>query len=305
MQLLTSADGNVIELAFAPDGRALAAIVSNLTPFLWDIPATAAPKVLAEYRSSHTHDITFSPDASVAGWLANQKRMEFDRTTGGERELQLTEHPRERLNAQALTGPDARLVVRTIENHVGFRFRCFIPDGTGEWEPGWVMRPERTISGWLIAGTATDRFFTWEAAVEYDRGSQRLIARSAATGEVEAATAVPIPTVAGLAARADGSEAVAFNGSTLVVWRPGEKPKKVRAGTRAHFRAVAYHPSGNYLLAANNDTAIRVFDTSSWTVVKQYGWSVGQLSAVAVSPDGTLAAAGGEKGQVVVWDFDL
>jgi len=231
--------------------------------------------------------------------------MEFDRETGGERELQLTDHPHERLNAQALIGPDARLVVRTIQNNVGFRFRCFTPDGAGEWEPGWVARPKREIGGWLIAGTAADRFFTWEAAVVYDRESQHLVARSAATGEVEAATAVPISTVAGLAARTNGLGAVAFNGSTLVAWRPGEKPSKVRAQTRAHFRAVAYHPSGDYLLAANNDTGIRVFDTSSWTVVKQYEWSIGRLTAVVVSPDGTLAAAGGEKGQVVVWDFDL
>jgi WD40 repeat protein len=89
------------------------------------------------------------------------------------------------------------------------------------------------------------------------------------------------------------------------VWRPGEKPRKVRTGTRAHFRAVAYHPSGKYLLAANNDATVRVFDTDSWTVVKHYVWDIGHLTAVVVSPDGTLAAAGGRHGRVVVWDFDL
>jgi hypothetical protein len=58
-------------------------------------------------------------------------------------------------------------------------------------------------------------------------------------------------------------------------------------------------------LAGNNDATARIIDTHTWEVVRQYAWDIGRLVSVAVSPDGALAAAGGQKGRVVVWDLDL
>lgn len=304
MQVLTSANGFITELVFAPDGRALAAAVAYQSPFLWDIPATAAPKPLAEYGRGGASNLAFSPDSGIVSWITRQKRMEFERDTGDEREVQLLDNPNERLNSQVFAGPDSRLIVRTVETSIRFWLRCFMSDGSGAWEEKWFVGPGANLGGVAIAGTESKRFFTWESVVASVM-SPRLVARSCRTGELLEATPISFANVYHLAARRDGSEVVAFHNSLLHVWRPGEEPRKIKTGVRTHFRAVAYHPTGSYLLAANNDNTVRVFETTTWSVVKQYTWAIGRLSAVAVSPDGTLAAAGGERGQVVVWDLDL
>jgi len=305
MQLLTSANGFIEELAFAPDGRALSAAVAYQSPFLWDIPTTAAPKVLAEYARG-AHSLAFSAGSGIVSWITAQKRIEFERDTGDEREVQLLDNPQERLNSQALTGPDSWLIVRTVETSLRFRIRCYIPDGSGAWEEKWIVGPAANLRGVVMAATDSTRFFTWEeSSAENNAEKPQLVTRSCRSGQLLEAVQLPVTNVFKLAARRDGSEVVLPHNSFLHVWRPGEKPQKIKTGVRTHFRALAYHPSGHYLFAANNDNTIRVIETASWSVVKQFKWAIGRLSAVAVSPDGTLAAAGGEKGQVVVWDLDL
>jgi WD40 repeat protein len=93
---------------------------------------------------------------------------------------------------------------------------------------------------------------------------------------------------------------------TLLVWSVPElgEAKKVLNDTRKHFTSLAYHPSGNFLFATSNDATVHVFDTTTWQRVRRFTWKLGRLRSVAVSPDGTLAAAGGDKGEVVVWDVD-
>jgi len=73
---------------------------------------------------------------------------------------------------------------------------------------------------------------------------------------------------------------------------------------KAHVIDLAYHPDGNTIAVVRSDGAAVLFDSESGTVRKRYDWKVGQLNSVAFSPDGLTCAAGGEKGQIVVWDVD-
>jgi len=55
---------------------------------------------------------------------------------------------------------------------------------------------------------------------------------------------------------------------------------------------------------AGADQTARTWDLADLRQTRALKWTVGKLSSVAISPDSTLAAAGGEKGQVILWDID-
>jgi WD40 repeat protein len=82
---------------------------------------------------------------------------------------------------------------------------------------------------------------------------------------------------------------------------------QLTARARGHraVAAVAVHPT-RPLLFSGGDEAVRVwdYDENAVTPRDSFDWQVGRVTAVAVSPDGLLAAAGGADGQVVVWDLD-
>ena len=93
---------------------------------------------------------------------------------------------------------------------------------------------------------------------------------------------------------------------TLLVWpvpKLGE-PRRVRNDSRKDFTAAAFHPSGRCLYASSNDETIQVFDTATWERIERFRWRIGKPKSVAVSTDGTLAAAGGDNGDIVIWDLD-
>jgi WD40 repeat protein len=105
----------------------------------------------------------------------------------------------------------------------------------------------------------------------------------------------------------DGTWLVVRGGPSLLVWGArdlGRKPRKVRGAGRGHFTGLAFHPGGRYLAATSNDRTVRLYDAATWQVAHTYSWDVGRMRSVAFSPDGDLAAAGSDTGQVVVWDID-
>lgn len=304
MQLLTAGSRHVASLAFAPDSGALVAACQYSAPVLWPLPATGEPlRLLTSYV--HTVSFTFSADGNVLGWVSGSKRNEYDRAAGTSRVVELTPGD-ERVQAQAVCGPDRRLVVRSVRVGRGGRFCAFAADGRGGWADLWGREPnDQSFGEWMAGSPRADRFFAYELARGYGTGARRLVARSTLTGDEVAHTPIPLHYILGMAMHPEGAGVVVFKDSSLYHWAAGERVEKVRTGTLKHYNALAYHPDGRHLLAGNNDATARLIDAHAWQVARQYTWDIGRLTAVAVSPDGALAAAGGEKGQIVVWDLDV
>ncbi len=310
MQLLSigrDAKRNVSALAFAPDGSALVASAIRANPALWTLPAVGEPvRLTSVAQRPAAFAFTFSDGSNLVGWMSSQTRYECDRAAGTvATPVALVQDP-ERLVTQATYGPDNRLVIRTAESGVGHRIRCYTR-AAGAWKEEWTVGPSNELNGWrIIAGAdRADRFFTWEITPVTGPRMNRIAARSSLTGEILAITTISLYYLVAMVAAPDGSMVVCFKDSSLYAWRPGEEIQKVRTGTLKYYRALAFHPDCRHLLAGNNDTTARLIDTHTWQIVRQYAWDIGRLSAVAVSPDGTLAAAGGTRGRVVVWDLDL
>jgi WD40 repeat protein len=74
---------------------------------------------------------------------------------------------------------------------------------------------------------------------------------------------------------------------------------------RAHFRAAAVHPSGQWVVTVGGDGCARFWSLPGLEPGKVYKWGTGKLHSIAFSPDGTLAAAGSDKGKVIIWDVDF
>jgi WD40 repeat protein len=83
------------------------------------------------------------------------------------------------------------------------------------------------------------------------------------------------------------------------------KPLTFRNDCREEFTALAFHPSGRFLAATSNDATVKLYDTQTWAVAQAYTWGVGRLGSVTFSPDGMLAAAGGDTSKIVIWDVDV
>jgi WD40 repeat protein len=98
-------------------------------------------------------------------------------------------------------------------------------------------------------------------------------------------------------------------GARLVVWssESGKLLGELEAGGTRLFRCPRFHPSGRFLAAggANLDGGVYSWDVGTWKELIGYRWPVGPVACVNFSPDGTLAAAGGETGRILVWDVDL
>lgn len=313
MRVLKAADTSVDDLAFSPDGRAIAAYVAYSgwgQVYLWNLEAVPLSPVRIDSEGKYCEGgLSFSSDGRLLSWLAEGERRVYDRdtrTTTAEKAFAANKTP----TVQTVDG------LRGISNHglpdyrlIGWRFV------DGMWVQTWTLSTAESAVESLTL-SADGRLFamiTRHALGEgWQNNPRQVEVRDAATGNLLGTGEYPYKVRAQLLFSPDEQQLVGLNAMNLLVWPIPDlgAPRLVRNITRKNFTAMAYHPSGRRLYATTNgedttDVTVHVFDTTYWSRVEQFTWQLGNLKAIAVSPDGTLAAAGGDRGDIVIWDVDL
>lgn len=79
--------------------------------------------------------------------------------------------------------------------------------------------------------------------------------------------------------------------------------QRLLAGHKGRVDALTFTPDGR-LLSGSWDKTVGVWDVQSGRLISNHDWDIGAIRSVAVSSDGLLAAAGGGRGTIALWDLE-
>lgn len=67
---------------------------------------------------------------------------------------------------------------------------------------------------------------------------------------------------------------------------------------------LVFSPDSRRVLIGGYSGICALHDPLAGCEIATFEWGIGKIHSVAFSPDGLTCAAGGENGQVVVWDVE-
>ena len=184
------------------------------------------------------------------------------------------------------------------------------PDQATLWEVGFGAAGESGHAFHLTCLPGVERFLSVERVFSGSPSQlDRLAVRSRADGKLLHSSASMIFDSGIMVFGSPWTDAIVIPQRTrFQVYRSedlGAPPRVIRNDKQRDFTGAAFHPSGRYLATTSTDETVKLYDTTTWDVARTFTWKVGKMRSIAFSPDGALAAAGSDRGKVVVWDVDL
>ncbi len=102
----------------------------------------------------------------------------------------------------------------------------------------------------------------------------------------------------------DGRFAWANEESVTVAHPTNARPLQTWPALHGEASALAFSACGRFLVTGSKRGNCSVHNPDAGIVRGTFDWGIGCVHSIAFSPDGLTCAAGGENGQIVVWDLD-
>ncbi len=326
MRILTGRDIYIHSLRFSSDGRFLAS--DGYTPIVrywfvnvWQVSGEASPKHSVEGQLNHGDD--FTPDNRKLRLTQSNRRIALSLATGkvvlAAPRLDTGETSPNRQwtvsheNVLLADVHRLRAVCRVGRRRVERWTREFprTPAPTGDiWDGreeyfsrlGFVADGTRILVVFMRYGN-----FPIEEAVQRVRGGRPI--------EQEIVRVLNTETGQDVAeCRGERSTLTGPNGELLYLRGPSfrildtsrlDQPAITRTNSSGEeYTAAAFSPDGKLFATTSNDATVTMWDTATWEPIRQFGWEIGRLRAVAFAPDGLTCAAGSDTGKVVLFDVD-
>lgn len=307
-------------VSFGPGGRTLVAGGSGGYD-VWDL-TTASHTFIPSHNVKYLYGCVYDP---LGRWVYVSDSL------GGFRLLSLdgrngppapgSPHQRH-VTSFDLTSDGGRLVMSRGGAGLN-RVECWNIRSTASFVPAWSIRDGEPVAPDEPYLLNQSTWFCNEVAISHDgktiataesrssgtSGDKSLIVlRDGATGRAVAELGRSETSFdVRLAVVPDGSTLFAWDNRVLERWDivAGRRTGRLPAPGRAYFWGLAIHPSGELIVTVSGDGQARYWDLPDFSPIRSVKWEVGKLYSVAFSPDGALAAAGGDKGKVIVWNVEV
>lgn len=280
VKVLSATKQPVWGLAFSPDGRYLAAGGGPADARVWDTAGGAKPAKLADTREVIA--LAFVGDKLLVSCRSREPR--------------------------ALTWPGVSLAVTTPAWSVWASYSvAFAPDGhvvhgshekLGCWDALtgrhlWNANPGRYWSHMAVGpGNLLAVVTDYKHLARWDR----------ATGVRTATAELDTDSIIELACSPDGGTVALSTGRDVILWDVKTWTERARRRFPSVCQRLAYHPSGDRLLACAK--SLRLLTADLETELRAYDFATPAVLSAAFAPDGLRAAVGCDKGTIVVWDID-
>jgi WD40 repeat protein len=278
-------------IAFAPDGKLLAAAYGDNTAYLWDVPSGKLRHTIAGPSNNAYRTVAFAPDGkwlalgggpdSILLWDVKARRALREVATPPAGNSLLAYSPDGKLLASTAEAGDTS--VRLLDLSGGQPVRHFKAGGG----PVQCLEFSRDGTKLVVAGYH-------RGAEVWDVATGRLLHTLRGRGQVTAAVFTP-----------DGSGLV-VSALGVALWDLATGKELRRFGEREGSHALAVAPDGKTLASAPQGGTIRLWDLQTGKLRRQldgghrrFGWRL------AFSPDGkVLASTGFGEGHICLWDAD-
>ncbi len=321
MRILTGRRFRTERLLFSPDGRYLSSVVLRRSPYtylaqVWETTGDTSPRHTVD---ENTAVVSFRPDSRHLLLHAAERWLSLDLVTGEvSPEMELMA-----LKPTAVS-PDGVWAVFANRDEEEGTLRLKVARWMGDgWREVWTQTLRGTtydeygnapadqwdgFSTWYLTSNGTRIVIVSTPGDEYGQFGEsvhRVLDTATGTEVFEWLGDLPVYT---LPVRIGPHEHLVYLYRRELYVIPTQVPNTApitRTNTsRKHFTAAAFSPDGRLLATTSNDTTVTMWDTATWQPIRQYGWEIGKLRAVAFAPDGLTCAAGSDTGKVVLFDVD-
>jgi WD40 repeat protein len=327
--------GAVMDLAFSPDGKLLAAVGGSNDIHFWEVPTGKLVCTIPGHKWT-VRSVAFSPDGkTLAAGSGVHTILLFDVASGKETarfEGKEKEQGGERLtfspdgsllcwvvglNQQALVIHDLATgqQIKRLEDGKGtIRSVQFAPNGRTVALAGY----HRGAQIWEVAsgklrqqfdknlGQVTAASFSPDGKALFVAGSQGVLAWDVATGKQLRQLSLGRHWAESIPVSSDGKlVAVADTESSIVLWdlTTGKEARRLSTPHRGRAGKIAFSPDGKSLASTGwADHQICFYDVVSGKPLSPSGGHASEVSGLAVSPDGKLIASAGRDGTLRLWE---
>ena len=280
--------GDVMSVAFSPDGRSALSGSSDDTLKLWDVATGKEIRSFAKHVNP-VISVAFSPDgrSALSGSSDNTVKL-WDVATGKE--------------------------IRTFAGNTDpVTSVAFSPDGHSALSSG----ADHTFKLWDVAtGKEIHSFAGHSNSV--NRVAFSPDGRSALSGSADktlklwdVATGKEIRTYAGnarpvtsVAFSPDGRSALSSSADTFKLWDlAAGKEIRTFEGHTDFVTAVAFSPDGRTALSGSDDKTLKLWDVATGKEIRTFVGHSDEVRSVAFSPDGRSALSGSWDQTLKLWDL--